>query len=353
MINPCHSLPRWFAALFAAALIATSPAMAEAPPPTTVTPELIKKAQDEKTVVFYTSVDVSVAEKVAKSFEAKYPGMKVQLERSGSERVFQRLGQEYGSKIYAADVVNTSDASHFIVWKRDDWLAPYVPEDVAAYFPSEHKDADGTFATWRMTLCVVAYNSKLVKLEDAPKSFADLLDPKWKGKMVKAHPSYSGTIVASTYEITRDLGWDYLEKLSKQSIMQVQSATDTPKKLAQGERAVMADGNEYNVFLVQETGAPIEIVYPTEGTPVITSPSAVLKNAPHPNAARLFQSYLFSTEGQQLLIDVGGLRSAHPNTKEKPGRTPLSQIKQMKDDPEAVEKQVETIKSKYSQYFGI
>jgi iron(III) transport system substrate-binding protein len=135
--------------------------------------------------------------------------------------------------------------------------------------------------------------------------------------------------------------------------MQVQSATDTPKKLAQGERAVMADGNEYNVFLVQETGAPIEIVYPTEGTPVITSPSAVLKNAPHPNAARLFQSYLFSTEGQQLLIDVGGLRSAHPNTKEKPGRTPLSQIKQMKDDPEAVEKQVETIKSKYSQYFGI
>jgi iron(III) transport system substrate-binding protein len=171
--------------------------------------------------------------------------------------------------------------------------------------------------------------------------------------MVKAHPSYSGTIVSSTYQVTRDLGWDYLEKLSKQSIMQVQSATDTPKKLAQGERAVMVDGNEYNVFLVQETGAPVTVVYATEGSPTISSPSAVLKNAPHPNAARLFQSYLFSAEGQQLLIDVGGLRSAHPKTKDKEGRTPLDQIKKMKDDAAGVEKAVEEIKARYSQLFGI
>src|SRR6266849_565464 len=334
--------PRRLVSMLVLALIAISPAIrAAAPAPTVVTPDLIKKAQQEGKVVYYTAVDVAVAEKVAKAFEAKYPGVKVQVERAGSERIFQRLGQEYGSKIYAADVVNSSDAAHFIVWKRDGWLAPYVPEDVAKYFPPEHKDPDGMYATWRVTLSPIGYNTKLVKSSEAPKSFADLLDPKWKGKMVKAHPGYSGTIMTATFQIARDLGWDYLDKLSKQAVMQVQSSTEPPKKLAQGERAIMADGNEYNLFLLKEKGSPLEIVYPTEGTPLIASPGAVLKNAPHPNAARLLQSYLFSTEAQQLLSDEGGLRSEHPKTKEKAGRTPLSKIKLMKEDAESVEKQVE------------
>lgn len=335
-----------------AALFVCASTLAAAPAPTTVTPDLVAKARQEGKVVFYTSVDVAVAEKIAKAFEAKYPGIKAQIERAGSERIFQRLGQEYGSKIYAADVVNTSDAAHFIVWERDGWLAPYVPEDVAKHFPPEHKDPDGTYATWRMTLSPIAYNTKFVKPNEAPKSFADLLDPKWKGKMVKAHPGYSGTIVTSTFQTARDLGWEYFDKLSKQSVMQVQSSTEPPKKLALGERAIMMDGNEYNLFMLKEKGTLLEIVYPTEGTPLITSPAAVLKNAPHPSAARLLQSYLFSPEAQQLLVDEGGLRSAHPKTKEKAGRTPLSKIKLMKDDAVEVEKQVETIKSKYAQYFG-
>ena len=115
-------------------------------------------------------------------------------------------------------------------------LAPYVPEDVALHYPAEHKDADGLFATWRISLCVIGYNTKLVKPEEAPKSFADLLDPKWSGKIVKAHPGYSGTIMTATFQTARDLGWQYFEKLAAQKVMQVQSAADPPKKLALGER---------------------------------------------------------------------------------------------------------------------
>src|SRR6185503_16646772 len=133
-------------------------------------------------VTWYSSVDLALAEKVGKAFEAKYPGVAVKVERSGAERNFQRIGQEYASKIYNCDVVNSSDAAHLILWKRQSLLAAYVPEDVAQFFPAAHKDPDGMFASWRVSLCPMAYNTRLVKPEDAPKSYADLLDAKWLGK---------------------------------------------------------------------------------------------------------------------------------------------------------------------------
>src|ERR1700716_799476 len=102
-----------------------------APHPEAVTPALIEAAKKEGQVIHYTSTDLPVAEKLAKAFEAKYPGIAVRVERTGAERVFQRIGQEYASNIHAVDVVNSSDAAHFIVWKRDGLLLPSVPEDVA------------------------------------------------------------------------------------------------------------------------------------------------------------------------------------------------------------------------------
>jgi iron(III) transport system substrate-binding protein len=259
------------------------------------------------------------------------------VERAGGERIFSRVAQEYAVGIHTADAVSTGDAAQFLVWKRQGLLAPYVPEDVARHIPPEHRDPNGLYATVRSSLCVIGYNTELVKREDASASYADLLDPKWKGKIVKAHPSYSGTIITATYQIVRELGWPYLEKLSKQQVLQIQSATDTPKKIVLGERPVMADGNESNVLLLKEAGKPIEVVYAAEGTPSIVQPSAIFAAAPHPNAGRLFQNYLFTPKAQQLFVDAGGLRSLHAQVKDKPGRTPLSAIKAWKNDPAAVE----------------
>ena len=136
---------------------ASTRVLAAAPPPTAITPELIAAARKEGKVVYYTSVDLPMAERIAKAFEAKFSGIAVRVERTGAERLFQRIGQEYASRIHAVDVVNSSDAAHFIVWKRDGILAPFVPEDVAKHYAAEHKDGDGQFAAFRLMLSVIGY----------------------------------------------------------------------------------------------------------------------------------------------------------------------------------------------------
>jgi iron(III) transport system substrate-binding protein len=314
---------------------------------------LVDAARKEGKVVFYTAIELGVGEKIAGAFEKRYPGISVQVERTGSERVFQRIAQERASNIHTVDVVNSSDAAHFITWKRDGILAKHVPADFAENFDPRYADPDGLYFPFRVTLSPIVYNTRLVKTEEAPKSFADLLDPKWSGKIVKAHPGYSGTIMTSTYETVQTLGWDYLAKLAKQRVMQVQSATDPPRKVAQGERPIMMDGSEYVAIGLRDKGAPLAFVYPTEGTPLIVSPSAVYAQAPHPNAARLFQDFLFSTEAQQQLVTAGGLRSFHKGVKPRSDLPALGEIKLMKEDAAAVEKMGDEIKERYSKLFGV
>ena len=329
------------------------PVRAAAPPAEAITPALIEAAKKEGKCVFYTAMDLQFAEKLGKDFEAKYPGINVRVERSGAERVFTRIGQEYSSNVHAVDVVNTADQAHCIVWKRNGWLAPYIPEEVAQHYDKSFYDPEGFEVVTRVLVSPFGINTDLVKMADAPKSFADLLNPKWAGKMVKAHPAYSGTIMNATFQIARDLGWDYLEKLAKQRIMQVQSATDSPKKIALGERAIMIDGAGYLVIRDKEAGRPVDVIYPEEGTPVATSPSAVFKAAPNPNAARLFFNWMHGREGQQILIDYARQYSAHKQAVEKPGVRKLADIKLMKEDPVGVERDAETIKQKYAQIFKV
>ena len=329
------------------------PAKAAAPPAEEVTRALIEAAKKEGKVSFYSALELNTAERMARTFEAKYPGISVRVERSGAERIFQRIAQEQGSGINAVDVANSTDPAHYLEWKKNNWLAPYLPAEVIRHFPADQIDPDGMHATSCAWLEVIGYNTSLVKREEAPKGYADLLDPRWQGKIVKAHPGYSGAIMTATFVLTRDLGWTYLEKLAQQKVMQVQSAADPPKKILLGERAIMADGNDYNLVLLKDQGKPVEVVYPAEGAPLIIVPSGIFRGAPNPNAARLFQSFLFSAEAQQMLVDVFAHRSFHAQVKEKGEHIPLANLKVLKADPAAVQASSEEIKARYTKIFGV
>ena len=172
-------------------------------PASAVTPALIEAARKEGKLSFYTALELNVAERLGKTFEAKYPGISVRVERSGAERIFQRIAQEQASNINAVDVANSTDPAHYLDWKKKDWLAPYLPDDVAKHFPADQVEPDGLYATSCAWMEAIGYNTNLVKREDAPKSYADLLDPKWVGKIVKGHPGYSGAILTATFVLTR------------------------------------------------------------------------------------------------------------------------------------------------------
>src|ERR1043166_8525957 len=191
----------------AAGMLFAKPSRAAAPPASAVTPALIEAARKEGKVSFYSALELNVAERVARTFEAKYPGIAVRVERSGAERIFQRIAQEQGSGIKAVDVANSTDPAHYLDWKKNDWLEPYLSEEGAKNYPADQIDPDGTWATVCAWLEAIAYNTDLVKREDAPKGYADLLDPKWRGKIVKAHPGYSGAILTATFVLSRELGW--------------------------------------------------------------------------------------------------------------------------------------------------
>src|SRR5215475_4976152 len=292
----------------------------------------LEAAKKEGKVVWYTSLALTSAEKVAKLFETAYPGIKVEVHRTGSQRILQRVMQELQANIKNADVLHTSDAGHFVFLKEKKLLMKYTPAGVEG-FPPGFKDKDGYHYGLRATVNVIAYNSKVVAAGEAPRTWKDLLDPKWKGKLVTAHPGYSGVIATHVLALVHLHGWEYFQQLAQNKPMLVQSAVDPSGIVASGERPVAADGGDYTFYQAKKKGNPVEIVFPAEGVPLVVSPSAITSFAPHPNAAKLFTDFIFGRDLQQVLADSEGRYTGHPGVKYPADRPKLGDLKLLQVDP--------------------
>jgi iron(III) transport system substrate-binding protein len=311
----------------------------------------LEAARKEGKVVWYTSLALTSSEKVAKLFETAYPGVKVEVHRTGSQRILQRMMQELSSNIKNVDVVHTSDAGHYVLLKEKKLLMRYTPAGVDV-FGAGFKDKDGYHYGLRATVNVIAYNTKVVSPADAPRTWKDLLDPKWRGRLVTAHPGYSGVIATHVLALVHLHGWDYFKALAQNKPMLVQSAVDPSGVVASGERPVALNGGDYTFYQVKKKGNPVEIVYPKEGVPLVVSPSAITSFAPHPNAARLFTDFIFSREIQQVLADTEGLYSGHPQVTYPTDKPRLSDLKVLAVEAEELEKRNEEIKTRFVEFFG-
>ncbi|HEY7168156.1 MAG TPA: extracellular solute-binding protein [Candidatus Binatia bacterium] len=312
---------------------------------------LFQAARKEGSVAWYTSLAIPSSTSIAHAFKTKYTGIDVEVHRTGSQRVLQRVMQEAGSGIKNADVIHTSDAGHFVLFKQKGMLLKYTPKG-AEPFPAGFKDKDGFYYGMRATLSVIAYNPKIVSDADAPKTWKDLLNPKWKGKMVSAHPGYSGIIMTHVVALVNLYGWDYFRDLAKNSLHLVQSANDPAGVVASGERPVGVNGAEYFYYKTLKQGNPIKIVYPKEGIPLVVSPVAIAKDAPHPNAAKLFMEFIFTKEMQQLLADREGLYTGHPEVTYPADKPKLKDLKLLSPDADELEKKNAEVKKRFTEFFG-
>jgi iron(III) transport system substrate-binding protein len=312
---------------------------------------MIQAARKEGSVAWYTSLAIPSSTAIAHAFKTKYTGIDVEVHRTGSQRVLQRVMQEATAGIKNADVIHTSDAGHFVLLKDKGLLLQYTPKGVES-FPAGFKDKNGFYFGMRATLSVIAYNPKLVADKDAPATWKDLLNSKWSGKEVSAHPGYSGIIMTHVLALVNVYGWEYFRDLAKNKLHLVQSANDPAGIIASGERPVGVNGAEYFYYKTLKQGNPIKIVYPKEGIPLVVSPVAIAKDAPHPNAAKLFTEFIFTKESQQLLADKEGLYTGHPEVTYPADKPKLKDLKLISADPDELEKRNAEIKKRFIEFFG-
>ncbi|MBI3969281.1 MAG: extracellular solute-binding protein, partial [Chloroflexi bacterium] len=252
-------------------------------------PALVEAAKKEGKISWYCAIELSLAKKLAEAFQKKY-GIPVEVNRNGSERIFAQFMKEQQTKVYTNDVVNTSDASNFVTMKKEGLLAPYKIKQIEVFnsqLKSHLVGPEDYYNTLGMSANVIVYNPEKVKEADAPKAWKEVIDPKWKGKLVHAHPSYSGNVLTSMSLLRGIYGDEYYKALAKNDPLIVQSALDVPAKTISGEREVGSGSSIGGALQAFRKNQPLRIIFPADGMPLIQQPIALAKNSQKPNAAKL------------------------------------------------------------------
>lgn len=256
---------------------------------------LVEGARKEGQVVFYASTEIEVSQRIAALFEKKYPFIKVTVTRIGSEKMATRLIAEAQAKQVRADVVHQSGFDFYGVLQKGVFESYNSPERAA--FPPQFKDEKGYWVIDSATLNVFGYNTRLVEPANLPKSFRDLTDPKWKDRLLMDENEskwMAGMISAKGEAETMDL----LRKLASQGIQFRTGHSLIQALVAAGERPATVVAFANGVERLKKTGAPIDWVA-LEPLIGLTFGFGLVKNGPHPNAAKLFIDFLLSQEGQQ------------------------------------------------------
>ena len=298
-------------------------------------------------VAHYTSEG---AEELGAAFTKMY-GIKVNVVRTTAQVAYQRLTQDIKNNQTNCDVFSSTDIGHYTRLKAEGRLEKYIPEEtpkIAEAFRG--LDPDGYFHTTSGGTVLLTYNASKVKDEDAPKKWADLLDPKWKGKVSTGHPAFSGYVGTWVLTMRKLYGWDYFEKLEKNKPQIGRSINDTVTALNSGERQVAAGADGSTLFSAAR-GNPLKIVYPSDGAVLLISPSAIVKGTKHLNAAKLFMEFLYSIEASQ--IDVKHFTAPmRPEVKPGAGARSVTEVKTVKPTVAEIDKGIPEVIEQWRDTFG-
>ena len=256
---------------------------------------LVKAAKKEGKVVFYSSEDRKALEPANKAFTAKY-GIPVELNRQSTGRSLRLAQSEFETNTVKADVLDITNPLVFFEWKQKgylkQWKAAHADEQVSNLF----RDKDGHIWARRLLVICIGYNKKHVSDKEAPKTWEEVLQPKWKDKITMSGTA-SGPSFGWIVYIANKYGWEYFDRLHKLNPIVAPSGDEAFALLATGERPLNIGNPCFDMLEAAAQGSPIGNIYPEDGPGVWWAGLGITKAAPHPNAAELFANFLMSKEG--------------------------------------------------------
>ncbi len=305
-------------------------------------------AKREGSVRWYTSTPIEAAQSIANLFE-KDTGIKVELFRSGGSAVLSRFMQELNAGTREADVVTTSDPAAAATLAKRGVFVAFKPVNFDKV-PAEVKDKDGYWIAQRLNLLAIAVRGDKVKPADRPKTWSDLVDPKYKGLEVMPDPSFTSLQLVAVGTLSKALGWGFYEKLRKNDIMIVQGHQQVEDMVKRGERPIAAEELDSYAAHDRKAGQDIVSMFPTEGVFAIASPTAIVKGGPHPAAAKVFAQFMIS-DAVQNTFPQKGIYAARVDVPPPPGSPKLSSLKLMAIDFADLAQREGEIKSHFNEIF--
>lgn len=315
---------------------------------------LYEAARRENEITWYSGqYSAETSEAVGRGFTERYPGVRCNVVRSTSQVAFQRLSQDARARVAQCDVFSSTNSGHFTQLKREGRLTQFRPVNADGMLEQIRiADPENFYQTTFLGLFQLAHNTQKVSEADAPKSWTDLLDPKWRDQLAVGHPGFSGAIGVWAVQMRKMYGWDYFKRLERNRPQIGRSSQDPVTLLNAGERTVGVCIPAGTTLLSISRGNPLRLIYPTEGVLATISPSGIPSNAPHPNAAKLFMEYQASKAMSEV---IRGLYSEplRPDVAGPEGSLPLAEIKLLAPSLEEQEKGVPEVRDLWRDTFGI
>ena len=259
-------------------------------------------ASAEQKLFVYTSMKESMIGDLKTAFVKKHPDVKVDFQSAGAGKLMAKNAAERESGKIMADVLWTSEVPDFYQLKAQGILLPYIPQDIKAIL-NPLPDYDGSFTAVRLGTLGIAYNTRLIK--EAPKNWADLQKPAFKGAYGIANPALSGTAYMSVAVLSKAFGWPYFEALRANGAKMGKGSGQVVDDTASGD-LVASLAVDYITLDKVDKGATLALVYPPEML-VIPSPIAIFRNSPNVDAAKKFVDFVLSKDGQMIIANEGTL----------------------------------------------
>lgn len=280
--------------------------------------ELYAKAKDEKSLTIYAGGPVVNYEPLAREFERKFPGLSVSIEGGFSNVLNQKIEQQLADRKLVADMVLFQTAQDFVRWKEQGKMLPFKPEGFDA-LDASFKDPEGAFVVWYVGTLSYAYNSQHVQAQSVPKSALDFLKPEFRGRMITCYPHDDDATLYLFHVIAQKYGSDYIDKYLANEPNWVQGHLSVSRAVAAGTNLVTLDATTSTVLNLKKGGRPIEFAFSqVDPIPVYYSTAGIFKDAPHPNVAKLYLSWILAPEQQRRIGTFSPRRDVPPPDGLKP-----------------------------------